>query len=120
MTEQQIPDPPECVPPPDEVVSAIADQMRGSRAELSDEQKEWFSDYKERQALSDADARERRRQAEIARQAEEERQRQAATQRAAEERKAELRARVRAMSDKLSATSPDNRLESIHPHALPA
>jgi len=56
----------------------------------------------------------------VAQRAEADRQAREVAQRAAEEQKAALRARVRAMSDKLSATSPDNRLEAIHAHALAA
>jgi hypothetical protein len=124
MTEQQIPDPPEFVPPPDEIVARIAAEMRGTAKTLKHEEQAALESarayYRARQEIADREAAERRRKAEIAKQSELERQRQEATQRVVEERKAELRARVRAVSEKISATSPDNRLESIHAHALAA
>src|SRR5262249_38051615 len=128
MTEQtDIPDLPEFVPPPDEVVARIAADMRGTAKTLSDEEQihlEHVRDvYRANQAWAETQARERRQATEQRQREAEERQRAEATQRQQAEiakRKAELARQSKERAAAQAAELERERLQRIERHAQAA
>jgi hypothetical protein len=128
MTEN-IPDPPEeFISPPDEIVSRIADEMRGTSKPLSDEEQAALENarahYRARMDIAEMQAAERWRQATEQRQREaEERQRAEATQRQQAEiakRKAELARQSKERAAAQAAELERERLQRIERHAIAA